>query len=174
MTTVLIKAAPTESFTVLFLLSFQSTHTFELTLHLEQKVIKLKQDALQLMNITLVGTACGQILTLFKYAFGYLEIQESKKRGHELEELECHFKTDEESPDNEDTISKAEDEQDAAKQFKGAPPKSKKWHFGKCKDDLRGLVPISKAVPIILSTTIKLSETGVRHSYYSPWVGSEG
>ena len=46
LTTVLIKAAPTESFTVLFLLSFQSTHTLELTLHLEQKVIKLKQDAL--------------------------------------------------------------------------------------------------------------------------------
>ena len=46
LTTVLIKAAPTESFTVLFLLSFQSTRTLELALHLKQKVIKLKQDAL--------------------------------------------------------------------------------------------------------------------------------
>ena len=81
---------------------------------------------------------------------------------------------DEESPDNEDTISKAKDEQDTAKQFEGAPPKPKKWHFGKCKDDLKDLVPISKAVPIIPSTTAKLSETGMPRSYYSPRVGSEG
>ena len=51
-----------------------------------------------------------QILTLFKYAFGYPESQESKERGRELEELECHFKIDEESPDDKDTISKAKDE----------------------------------------------------------------
>ena len=113
------------------------------------------------MNITLVGTACGQILTLFKYAFGYPKSQKLKERGCELEELECHFKTDEESPDDEDTIFKAKDEQDAAKQFAGAPPKPKKWCFGKCKDDLKDLAPISKAFPIIPSTTIKLSETGM-------------
>ena len=64
---------------------------------------------------------------------------------------------DEESPDNEDTISKAKDERDAAKQFEDAPPKPKKHHFGKCKENLKDLVPISKAIPIIQSTTIKLS-----------------
>ena len=84
------------------------------------------------------------------------------------------FKTDKEFPDDKDTITKAKDEQDASKQFKGAPPKSKKWCFGKCNDDLKDLVLISKAVPIIPSATMRLSETGVPHSYYSLRVGSEG
>ena len=56
----------------------QSTHTLELALHLEQKVIKLKQDALCLMNVALAGMACGQILSLFEYTFSYPESQESK------------------------------------------------------------------------------------------------
>ena len=120
------------------------------------------------MNIAFAGTACGQILTLSEYTFGYPESQESKKRGHELEELEHHFSADEESPNDEDTISKAKDEQDAAKQFGDAQPKPKTQHFGKCKDDLKDLIPISKAVPIIPSTTIKLSETGMPHAYYTP------
>ena len=81
---------------------------------------------------------------------------------------------DEESPDNEDTISKAKDERDAAKQFKDAPPKPKKWCFRKCKDDLKDLVPISKAIPIIPSTIVKLSETSMPNSYYTLWEGSEG
>ena len=38
---------------------FQSTRTLELALHLESNIIKLKQDALRLMNIVLAGTACG-------------------------------------------------------------------------------------------------------------------
>ena len=36
---------------------FQTTCTLELALHLESKVISLKQDALKLINIALVGTA---------------------------------------------------------------------------------------------------------------------
>ena len=102
-------------FNLLFILvSLQSTRTLELALHLEQKVIKLKQDALHLMNVALAGTACGQILSLFEYAFGYPESKESRERGKELEELEHHFETDEESPDEEFTISKAEDVVEAA------------------------------------------------------------
>ena len=152
----------------------QSTRTLELTLHLEQKVIKLKQDGLHLMNVALVGTACGQILSLFEYAFGYPESQESKERGKELEELERHFETDEESLGEEFTVSKAEDVVEATAQFADAPPKAKQHRFGQCHDDLPDLLPLNKAVPIIPLTTIKLSETGVPRAYYSDQEGSEG
>ena len=86
------------------------------------------------MNIALAGTACCQILTLFEFAFGYLESKESKGRGKQLEELEHHFDTDNESPGEEDTVSKRQDEKDAAAQFADADvePNPKKWRFGKC------------------------------------------
>ena len=97
----------------------------ELALHLESKVIKLKQDALRLMNIALAGTACGQILTLFEFAFRYPESEESKTRGQQLEELERHF-IDDEPPTEEETISKTEDEEKAATQFDPDVPCAKK------------------------------------------------
>ena len=155
-------------------LVFQSTHTLELALHLESKIIKLKQDALRLMNIVLAGTTCGQILTLFEFVFGYPESQESKERGKQLEELEHHFNAEEEPPAYEDTVSKTDDEKEAAAQFDDGAHRAKKWCFGKCRDDLEDLVLISKAVPIIPSTTVKLSETGVPHSCYSQREASEG
>ena len=147
----------------------QSTHTLELTLHLEQKVIKLKQDALHLMNVALAGMACGQILSLFEYAFGYPESQESKEQGKELEELERHFETDEEF-----TVSKAADAAEAAAQFANASQKAKRRCFGQCHDDLPDLLLLNKAVPDIPLTTIKLSKTGVPRAYYSDQESSEG
>ena len=102
----------------------------ELALHLEQKVIKLKQDALWLMNVALAGTACGQILSLFEYAFRYPKSQESKEQGKELEELKCHFNTNNESVEEGDTISKEQDVADASKQFADAPPRAKRHKFG--------------------------------------------
>ena len=78
------------------------------------------------MNIALAGTACGQILTLFKFAFSYPESEELKERGKQLEELECHFVAEEESPANEDIISKAEDEKEAVTQFDVGAPKTKR------------------------------------------------
>ena len=152
----------------------QSTCTLEPALHLEQKVIKLKQDALHLMNVALVGTMCGQILSLFEYTFSYPESQESKDWGKELEELERHFETDEESLEEEFTVSKAEDAAEAAAQFADAPPKTKWHHFGQCHNDLPDLLPLDKAVPIIPLTTIKLSKAGVPRAYYSNREGSEG
>ena len=153
---------------------FQSTRTLELALHLESKVIKLKQDALRLMNIMLAGSACGQILTLFEFAFGYPESQKSKERGKQLEEREHHFNAEEEPLADEDTMAKADDEKEAAAQFDDGAPRAKKQCFGQCRDDLKDLVPISKAVPIVPSTTVKLSKTGVPHSYYSWREASEG
>ena len=119
------------------------------------------------MNIVLSGTTCGQILTLFEFAFGYPESQESKERGKQLEELECHFDVEEESLVDEDTVSKADDEKEAAAQFEDGAPRAKKRYFGQCRDDLKDLVPISKAMPIVPSTMVKLSKTGVPHCYYS-------
>ena len=153
---------------------FRSTCTLELALHLESKVIKLKQDALRLMNIALAGTACSQILTLFEFVFGYPESQESKERSKQLEELECHFDAEEEPPADEDTVSKADNEKEVATQFDDGASKAKKQCFGQYRDDLKDLVPISKAEPIVPSTTVKLSKTGVPHSYYSQWEASEG
>ena len=71
--------------------------------------IQLKQDALRLMNIALAGTTCGQLLTLFEFTFGYPESKELKDRAKQLEELGRHFKTDNELPNEGDTISKAHD-----------------------------------------------------------------
>ena len=61
-----------------YVLYFQSTRTLELALHLKSKVIRLKQDALRLMNIALLGTACSQLLTLFEFTFGYPESRVKK------------------------------------------------------------------------------------------------
>ena len=141
--------------------TLQSTHTLELALHLEQKVIKLKHDALRLMNVALADTACGQILSLFEYAFGYPEPQESKEQGKELEELDHHFNTDNESVEEGDTISKEQDVANGSKQFATAPPKAKWCKFGRCKDDLPNLVPLHQALLIMPSASIKLSETGI-------------
>ena len=126
------------------------------------------------MNIALANTAYGQILTLFEFTFSYPESQESKERGKQLEELKHHFDADEESPANENTVSKANDEKDAAAQFKDGAPRVKKCCFGQCRDNLKDLVSVGKAVPIIPSMTVKLSETGVPHVYYSKHEASKG
>ena len=104
---------------------------------------------------------------MFEYAFSYPESQELKEKGKELEELERHFETDEESLGEEFIVSKAEDAAEAAAQFADAPPKAKRHHFGQCHDDLPDLLPLNKTVPVIPSTTIKLSKTGVPRAYYS-------
>ena len=77
------------------------------------------------MNVALAGTACGQILSLFEYAFGYPKLQESKEQGKELGELKCHFDTNNELVEEGDTISKEQDVADASKQFATTPPKAK-------------------------------------------------
>ena len=137
-------------------------------------MIRLKQESLQLMTLALAGTACGQLLSLLEFPFGYPESRDSKERGKQLEELECHFLTDEESIDDKDTITKAQDAEDTTTEFSTAPPKAKKRKFGQCHDELKDLVPLSKAVPIIPSTTVTLSETRVLRAHYSPREASEG
>ena len=127
------------------------------------------------MNGALVGTACGQLLSIFKFAFGYPESQESKDRGKQLEELECMFESDDNSPGDEDTVSKSQDILDAASHFSAAgEPKAKCRKFGQCCNSLKDLVSLADDTLIVPSTTIKLSEMGVSHWMYSKWEESEG
>ena len=116
-----------------FFLSFQSSRTLELALQLESKVIALKQDALRLMNVALAGTACGQLLPVMEFAFSYPESQESKDQAQQLEELEQIFDSDDDSPTDEDTVTKEQDVQDAAAHFADTTePKAQKRPFSQC------------------------------------------
>ena len=91
------------------------------------------------MNVALAGTACGQPLSVMKFAFGYPESQESKDWVQQLEELEQKFDSDDDSPTGEDTVTKEQDIQDAAAHFADtAEPKAKKRHFGQCRDTETG------------------------------------
>ena len=96
---------PFFSLTHLFPL-FQSTRTLELTLSLESKVIHLKQDALRLFNLPLVGCACGALVDLFEATYGYPETEEQKTRAREFEQLKRQFS------DAEDEVQVLEVEED--------------------------------------------------------------
>ena len=98
------------------------------------------------MNIALAGTACRQILNLFEFAFGYPESKEFKKWGKLLEESEWHFESEDESSTEEDTIIKQQDEKDAVEQYADPKiePKAKKHKFGKCHDNLKDLVLLTR------------------------------
>ena len=78
------------------------------------------------MNLALAGTACGQLLSIFEFAFGYPESQESKDWSKQLEELKHKFESDNDSPSDEDIMSKEQDVKDATAQFTDtAEPKPK-------------------------------------------------
>ena len=127
------------------------------------------------MNVALAGTACGQLLSVMEFAFSYPESQESKDRAQQLEELERKFESDDDSPTDEDAVTKEQDIQDAAVHFADTTePKAKKRHFGQCRDTLKDLVPLGKATPLLPSTTVKLSETGVSCCQYTSRGESEG
>ena len=127
------------------------------------------------MNVALAGTACGQLLSVMEFAFGYPESQESKDQAQQLEELEQKFDSDNDSPTGEDTVTKEQDIQDAAAHFADtAEPKAKKRCFSQCRDTLKDLVPLGKATPLLSSTTVKLSETGVSCHQYTSREESEG
>ena len=127
------------------------------------------------MNVALAGTACGQLLSVMEFAFGYPESQESKDRAQQLEELEQKFDSDDDSPTDEDAVTKKQDVQDAAAHFADTTePKAKRRHFGQCQNTLKDLVPLGKATPLLPSTTVKLSKTGVSHHQYTSREESEG
>ena len=82
------------------------------------------------MNVALAGTACGQLLSIMEFAFSYPESQESKDQAQQLEELEQKFESDDDSPTDEDAVTKEQDIQDAAAHFTDTTePKAKKRHF---------------------------------------------
>ena len=75
---------------------FQSTRTLELTLSLEAKVIHLKQDALHLFNLALVGHACGALVDFFEATYGYPKTEEQNAQAKEFEQLKHQFSNVEE------------------------------------------------------------------------------
>ena len=56
-----------------------------------KSVINLKMDALQLWNITLTGTACGNLLNLIENAYGYPKSKARIERGSYLETVKREF-----------------------------------------------------------------------------------
>ena len=91
---------------------FQSTRTLELALSLEAKVICLKQVALCLFNLALVGCACGALVNLFEATYGYPKTEEQKAQAKEFKQLEHQF------PDVEEEVQVLEVEEDKKDQEK--------------------------------------------------------
>ena len=58
--------------------TLQSTQTLELALNMEARVVRFKQDALCLFNLTIAGCACGTLVDLFEAMCGYPELAEFK------------------------------------------------------------------------------------------------
>ena len=48
-------------------------------------------DVLRLWNIALAGTACENLLTTIKNAYGYPELRESKEQGLYFKTVECEL-----------------------------------------------------------------------------------
>ena len=58
---------------------------------MEARVIHLKQDALCLFSLALVGCTCSTLVNLFESAYGYSESEEQRKRVKEFEQLKHQF-----------------------------------------------------------------------------------
>ena len=110
----------------MMLFLFQANQVLELALHLEKTVIDLKMDALRMWNIALAGMACGNLLTLIKNAYGYLESRQSVKCGQYLETVEWEFAENE--PDAEPAMGLMSKEAATAEAMSQPPPaKRRKW-----------------------------------------------
>ena len=91
---------------------FQSTRTLELALNMEPQVICLKQDALCLSNLAVVGCTCGALVDLFEIAYSYPKSEEQKRWAKEFESLERQFS------DQDDEVQVLDPEQDEKEQEK--------------------------------------------------------
>ena len=125
--------------TTLFL--FQASQVLELALHLEKTVINLKIDALRMWNVVLVGTACGNLLTLIDNAYGYPESRQSIKHGQYLETVEWEFAENEPNAEPAKGLTSKE-ATTAEATFQPPPAKRRKQlpQADKCKLQLAGAV----------------------------------
>ena len=139
-----------------------------MALHLEKTVIDLKINALRMWNVVLVGTACGNLLTLIENAYGYPESKQSIEHGQYLETVEWEFAENE--PDAEPAKGLTSKEAATAEvTFQPSPAKRRKWlpqGPEKCKLQL--------AEAVIPTTTIHLHQTGVPKKYISKRASAEG
>ena len=119
-------------------------------------------------NIALAGTACGNLLTLIKNAYGYPESKQSIECGQYLKTVEQEFAENE--PDTE--LAKGLTSKETATveaTFQPPPAKRRKQlpqGLDKCKLQL--------AAAVILSTMICLHQTGVPKKYISERASAEG
>ena len=58
---------------------------------MEAWVVRLKQDALRLFNLTVAGCACKALVDLFELICGYPESKEQRRRAKEFNKLEMQF-----------------------------------------------------------------------------------
>ena len=121
-------------------------------------------DALQLWNIALASTVCGNLLSLIENAYGYPESKASIEQGSYLETVDQDFA--ENNPDVEPTSGIITKETDAAEsQTSALPPKRRK----KC---LQG--PDKVKLAKIPSTTMCLHQTSVARGHISERKGKDG
>ena len=140
----------------------------ELALHLEKSVISLKTDALRLWNISLSGTACGNLLNLIENSYGYLETKASVEWGSYLETLDRDFV--ENAPNVEPIDGTITKETDVAKSQSSAPPPKRRKKCSQGPDKVR----LAKATPIIPSTSVHLHQTWVPKAHISERKGEDG
>ena len=119
-------------------------------------------------NVALAGMACGNLLTLIKNAYGYLESRQSITCGQYLETVEWEFAENE--PDAQlaqDLTSKEAATVEATSQ--PPPAKRRKWlpqGPDKCK--------LKLTAAVIPTTMIHLHQTGVPKRYISERASAEG
>ena len=119
-------------------------------------------------NVALVGTACGNLLTLIENAYGYPESRQSIKHRQYPETVEWEFA--ENAPDAEAAKGLTSKEAATAEAtFQPLPAKRRKQlpqGPDKCKLQL--------ARAVIPTTMIHLHQTGVPKKYISERAGAEG
>ena len=90
---------------------------------MEAWVVRLKQDALRLFNVTIAGCACRALVDLFELAYGYPKSEKQKRRAKEFEKLERQFSDhDEEITILEPKQNKLEQAEQFKHPFQQAPP----------------------------------------------------
>ena len=132
------------------------------------QVINLNMDALKMWNVALAGTACSNLLTLIENTYGYPESRQIIKRGQYLETVEWEFTENE--PDAEPAKGLTSKEAAAAEAASQPPPAKRRKHLSQGPDKCK----LQLATTIILSTMIRLHQTGVPNKFISERASVEG
>ena len=125
-------------------------------------------DALQLWNIALAGTACGNLLNLIENAYGYPESKASIERGSYLETVEWDFT--ENVSDVEPASGTMTKEADVTKMHDEAPPSKRRKTSSQGLDKYK----LVQAIPMTPSTSVRFHQMGVAKIQVSEKKGADG